>query len=126
MGGTSAAQDGVLSQLYGNGVHAYFAGDFVKAHDLLSAAISGGSRDPRCYYFRGLSYWRLGRPQEAAADFQQGAKYESGDLNRTYSVAKSLERVQGSARLAVEEYRVQARAAALEQAERCARPAMKK
>ena len=55
--GQARAQDGVLSQLYGNGVHAYFAGDFVKAHDLLSSAIAGGSRDPRCYYFRGLAYW---------------------------------------------------------------------
>ena len=118
VGGAGTAQDGVLSQLYGNGVHAYFAGDYAKAHELLSSAISSGSRDPRCYYFRGLSYWKLGRPQEAAADFQQGAKYESGDLNRTYSVARSLERVQGAARMAVEQYRIQARAAALEQAER--------
>ena len=70
--GQAQAQDGVLSQLYGNGVHAYFAGDYAKAHELLSSAISSGWRDPRCYYFRGLSYWKLGRPQEAAADFQQG------------------------------------------------------
>ena len=39
-------------------------------------------------------------------------------MNRTYSVARSLERVQGAARMAVEQYRIQARAAALEQAER--------
>ena len=104
--------------MYGNGVHAYFAGDYVKAHELLTSAIDAGSHDPRCYYFRGLAYLKLGRPQEAEGDFQQGAKLESADLNRTYNVARSLERVQGPARLEVEEHRAAARMAKLEQDEK--------
>ncbi len=112
------AQDAILEQTYGNGVHAYFAGDYLKAHQCLTSAIDGGSRDPRCYYFRGLAYLNLGRPQDAESDFQQGAKLETGDLNRIYNVAKSLERVQGPARLDLEQYRAAARMAALEQAER--------
>jgi hypothetical protein len=112
------AQQAVLGQMYGNGVHAYFSGDYVKSHQLLTAAADAGSRDPRCFYFRGLAYLRLGRPQEATADFQQGAKLESADLNKTYSVAKSLERIQGADRSEVEKYRVEARMAALEQAEK--------
>ena len=109
------AQDAILGQTYGNGVHAYFAGDYVKAHELLTKAIDAGSHDPRCYYFRGLAYLQLGRPQEAECDFQQGAKLEIADLNRTYNVARSLERVQGAARLEVEEHRAAARMAKLEQ-----------
>ena len=81
-------------------------------------AIDAGSHDPRCYYFRGLAYLKLGRPQEAEGDFQQGAKLESVDLNRTYNVARSLERVQGAARLEVEEHRAAARMAKLEQDEK--------
>ena len=115
---TVQAQDAILGQMYGNGVHAYFAGDYLRAYGFLTKAIEAGSRDPRCYYFRGLAYLNLGRPQEAEGDFQQGAKFETADLNKTYSVAKSLERVQGPARLDLEQYRAAARMAALEQAEK--------
>ncbi len=115
---TAQAQDAILGQMYGNGVHAYFAGDYLRAYGFLTKAIEAGSRDPRCYYFRGLAYLNLGRPQEAEGDFQQGAKFETADLNKTYSVAKSLERVQGPARLDLEQYRAAARMAALEQAEK--------
>lgn len=110
------AQEVVLGQLYGNGVHAYFAGDFVRAHDQLSAAVAGGSRDPRVYYFRGLAYLKLGRGPEATQDFQKGAELESKDTNRSFNVARSLERVQGAARRQLETYRVVARLAALEEA----------
>ena len=115
---TAQAQDAILGQMYGNGVHAYFAGDYLRAYGFLTKAIEAGSRNPRCYYFRGLAYLNLGRPQEAEGDFQQGAKFETADLNKTYSVAKSLERVQGPARLDLEQYRAAARMAALEQAEK--------
>jgi hypothetical protein len=112
----SPAQDVVLGQLYGNGVHAYFAGDFVKAHDQLTAAVTGGSHDPRVYYYRGLAYVKLGRDQEAVQDFKRGAELESKDFNRSFNVARSLERVQGAARQQLETYRVDARLAALEEA----------
>jgi hypothetical protein len=108
----------VLAQLYGNGVHAYFAGDFVQAHDQLDAAVAGGSRDPRVYYYRGLAFLRLGREPEALQDFQAGAELESKDLNRTYNVARSLERIQGSIRQRLETYRVDARLAAMEEGNR--------
>ncbi len=112
------AQEAVLGQEYGNGVHAYFAGDYTKAHEQLTAAIAGGSQDPRAFYFRGLAYLNLGRPTEAAADFRKGAELESKDVNKFYDVGKALERVQGAGRLELENYRVAARAAAYEQAER--------
>lgn len=114
----AAAQEAVLAQLYGQGVHAYFAQDFVKAHELLSSAIDRGTNDPRVYYFRGLALQRLGRPEDAAADFSAGADREAKDLNKFYNVSKALERVQGNDRVALERHRVDARVAAMEEAQR--------
>jgi hypothetical protein len=112
------AQDAVLSEFYGSGVHQYFAGNFAQASSDLTASIEGGSKDPRAYYFRGLAAQRLGWQQNAAADFRAGAALESADINQFYPVGKSLERVQGSARLALERYRAVARAEAHQRQER--------
>ena len=93
------AQDAVLGQIYGNGVHAYFAQDYLRSYQFFTSAIDGHSQDPRCFYFRGLALVKLGRPQDAEIDFQHGAKLESStDPTRAYNVARSLERVQGSDR----------------------------
>jgi hypothetical protein len=115
---SAPAQDAVLGQLYGNGVHAYFAGDFTRSYEQLSAAVTAGSRDPRVYYFRGMAYLKLGRAPEATLDFQKGAELESKDLNRSFNVARSLERIQGPARQQLETYRVDARLAALAEADK--------
>jgi hypothetical protein len=115
---TSNAQQVVLGQLYGSGVHAYFAGDVAKAYDQLSAAITAGCTDPRAFYFRGLAYLKLGRDAEAVQDFRKGAELETKDLGRSYNVGRSLERVQGFARQKLETYRLDARLAALEDSER--------
>jgi len=114
-------EDAVLNQLYGSGVHAYYSKDYRKAHQQLSTAIKAGSRDPRCYYFRGLAYLKLGREAEGKMDFQKGAELESNDQDSLYNVARSLERVQGTARITMEDYRVKARMAVLERAERIRR-----
>jgi hypothetical protein len=110
------AQQAVLSQLYGEGVHAYFAGDYRLAQERLSAAVDAGTQDPRVFYFRGLADRMLGRPQEAAADFQRGARLETQDRSRNFNVAQALERVQGEARMQLETYRIVARKSALKAA----------
>ena len=107
-----AAQDAVLTQIYGNGVHAYFNQDYVKAHELFTRAIDAHTDDPRVFYFRGLALVKLGRPQEADNDFQRGAKLESAiDPSRVYNVARALERIQGPERASLEQFRLDARAA---------------
>ena len=111
---SSRADEAVLDQLYGNGVHYYFGSDYSRAYDSLSAAIRGGSKDPRAYYFRGLAELRLGREPDATADFTKGAELESADANGRYFVGQSLERIQGPTRAALEQYRENARAVALE------------
>lgn len=106
-----------LDELYGNGVHAYNGGNFAEAHNEFTQAIDNGSQDPRVFYFRGLSYLRLGRPQEAQRDFADGAKREMADSDRFYNVSKALERVQGRARAQLERFRSAARLAAYHERE---------
>ncbi len=59
-GATLRAQDGVLDEFYGTGVHNFYERDYFQAMHNLSTAIDGGSRDPRVYYYRGLSKLRSG------------------------------------------------------------------
>ena len=112
-----AAQDAALEQMYGSGVHAYFAGRHAEAHENFTTAIEAGSTDPRCHYYRGLSYLRLGRPDEAKADFARGAELESQDSTRYFGVSQALERIQGRTRLMLEQHRRRARALAASQLE---------
>ena len=102
-------QDTVLNSLYGDGVHAYFARNYDQAHQHLSDAINQGFRDPRCFYFRGLSNAQMGRPDESQADFKMGAEIEALSDLPLNPISKSLERVQGRIRIQLEGYRQQAR-----------------
>ena len=108
-------QEAGLTELYGNGVHAYFAGQSYDAHRYFTTAINAGSKDPRAYYFRGLNYLRLGRPSEAQADFAEGARLEAGDASGLFAVDRALQRIQGQTRLAIERQRMAARAGVLQE-----------
>ena len=109
---SAVAQDSVLAELYGHGVHAYYSAQYQQAHEYLTTAIDQGTRDPRAFYFRGLAYTRLGRPDEAKADFQKGSELETGGADRIYPVSHSLQRIQGATRITIERQRQQARLAA--------------
>ena len=104
------AQDDLLEDLYGRGVHAYNSHNYRNAWTLLNGAISQGSLDPRAFYFRGLALTRLGRSEDATADFERGAQIEATS-NAVFPVGRSLERIQGTQRLALEKYRRNARLA---------------
>lgn len=104
----SAADNPVLATAYGTGVHAYHAGDYQRTYDDLTTVIEGGSNDPRAFYFRGLAAIKLGRLDEAEADFATGAAREAAALG-TWNVPRSLERVQGEDRLRLERHRSRAR-----------------
>ena len=109
------AENGEFDKMYGNGVHAFFSNDYAKAHECLSRAINAESaidaknKDPRCFYFRGLAYLKLGREAEARGDFAVAADLEAVDAYKFYNVSKALERVQGKSRMAIEQYRAKAR-----------------
>ena len=113
---SSQGQEATALQLYGSGVHAYFSLDYSRAHEYLTAAIKAGGSDPRCYYFRGLCYLRLGRPEQAKADFLKGAELERTGSGG-YNVGRALERIQGADRATIEQYRVEARLVLLQQSE---------
>ena len=106
------AQSAVLAEIYGRGVHAYNSGQYQQAGEWLSMAINNGYRDPRAYYFRGLTAAASGRGYEAESDFQQGAELEaSGTFGNV--VGRSLSRIQGSVRIQLEQIRERARLQAL-------------
>ena len=110
--GSALAQQAVMDEFYGNGVHSFYDRDFFQAMNHLSVAIDGGSKDPRAYYYRGLSKMRTGDTYGAQDDMQMGAMLESADVDQFYPVSKSLERVQGAERRELERYRAMARAQA--------------
>lgn len=109
-----AAEVAALARAYGAGVHAYFANDHQRAYDYLSQAIEAGSRDPRAWYFRGLAALKLGRLDEAEADFSLAADNEAAAAG-DWDVSRSLERVQGHDRLQLERHRIRSRVAAYQQ-----------
>lgn len=114
-GAVSAAgpESPAVTRMLGSGVHAYFSGDFLRSYEDLSAAVEAGSQDPRVLYFRGLSALRLGRFDEAEADFSRGADLEA-DTSANWPVPQALERVQGCDRLRLERHRARARVARLQ------------
>ncbi len=107
---SAAAQEAVMDEFYGDGVHNFYDRDFFQAMQNLSVAIDGGSKDPRAYYYRGLARLRTGDHYGAHDDMQIGAQLEADDVDQFYPVAKSLERVQGADRKQLEKYRSIARA----------------
>jgi hypothetical protein len=52
---------------------------------------------------------KLGRQAEAEEDFKQGSEFEATSSSGFFNISKSLERIQGKARMALEKHRSQAR-----------------
>lgn len=96
-----------LARVYGIGVHAYYSRDHQRSYDDLTQAIEAGSNDPRVWYFRGLAARKLGRFDEAEADFSTAAAREA-EAVAEWDVARALERVQGADRMAIERHRMRA------------------
>ncbi|WP_164103894.1 tetratricopeptide repeat protein [Candidatus Laterigemmans baculatus] len=105
---TAGAQDAVLAEVYGQGVHRYFAHDYDGAYLDFTRAIDNGLRDPRVYYFRGLAAAATGRLDEAAADWRIGGVFEARG-NYSGSVGRALARIQGAQRMQLEAVRLQTR-----------------
>ena len=108
------SEDAAIARAFGHGVHAFFGGDYQQAYDSLSDALAAGSRDPRALYFRGLAARRMGRIDEAEADFSKAARIEADALG-DWPVSRTLERVQGQDRLALERHRVRSRLEVLQE-----------
>jgi hypothetical protein len=103
------AQDAQHRVLYGQGVHAYYNGDYESAIRYLTATISKNTDDPRSYYFRGLANAKLGNDEASLADLKKGAAVEALDDRGVYQISTALQRIQGQPRLQIEKLRKQAR-----------------
>jgi len=108
----TAQNESILAEVYGHGVHAFYAGQYDEANKYLSSAIDGGTRDPRAYYFRGIVASYQGLTEAAEADWMEGAKMEARSGGGA-SVGQSLSRFQGVARLQLEQIRQKARLEAM-------------
>jgi hypothetical protein len=107
-------RNGPVHFFFNRGCAAYFRGDYLRALENLELCVRHDD-DPRYFYFRGLAHYQLGDWAAADADFQRGAALELrridfGDLvvdevRRLAQVSRSLERVQGAARLQLERHR---------------------
>jgi hypothetical protein len=103
------AQDAQHRILYGQGVHAYYNGDYESAVRYLTITISKNTNDPRSYYFRGLANAKLGNDEASLADLKKGAAIEALDNRGVYQISTALQRIQGQPRLQIEKLRQQAR-----------------
>jgi hypothetical protein len=106
-----------LTQLYGEGVHRYYAGDSFQAEQMLSRVIESGVEDPLLYYFRGLAREYQGGGGDF--DFEEGARLEAAgkrSLGLRDGVGQALARIQGHTRVKIEKARRDARVAADQQA----------
>lgn len=110
--GSATAQNAILAEMYGRGVHSYYAGLNNEATQYLSMAIDNGIQDPRAYYFRGMVAYSEGRTADAEADWQQGAQMEAAG-RANHAIGRSLARFQGAGRIQLEEIRQRARLDAL-------------
>lgn len=104
------AQDGAMTELYGYGVHRFYAGDYVEAQRVLNIVVESGIEDPRAHYFRGLTQHRMGALDAAKEDFEQAASLEARG-RRVVNVSYALQRVQGPVRQEIEMTRLMARVA---------------
>ncbi len=111
--GSSAFAQSALTELYGEGVHRFYAGDLVTAEQYLTRVIDAGVEDPRAYYFRGLVREMQGGGGEY--DFESGARLEAEGA-RSFNVGLALSRIQGYTRAKIEKLRLDARVTAQQQA----------
>ena len=99
-----------LERIYGKGVHAYYNGQMNEARALFDEAITLGSEDPRVYYYRGVVSSQMGDTYGAKADFDRAAELEMNSPAGSYSIHRSLQRIQGSVRMEIEDSRSSASA----------------
>ena len=109
LGAPLHAQQDAMSEIYGQGVHRYFAGDYAGAELLLNEVQAAGSEDPRVHYFLGMCKVAQGGGVMAGlADFEAGAQAEAKSKS-SYQVGLALTRIQGAARREIEKARLAAR-----------------
>ncbi len=103
------AQQAAMTEVYGEAVHQYYAGNYSQAELLLNEVQASGAEDPRVHYFLGMcKVAQGGGPMAGIADFEAGAQAEVRSKN-SFQVGQALIRIQGAARREIEKARLAAR-----------------
>lgn len=90
---------------YSAGVIQYWKGDYAAAEKDLVTATRYFKDDARFFYYLGLTLWQEGRHAEANEAFQKGNELESKSRPSSPQINAMLERVQGTARQAIDQAR---------------------
>jgi len=101
----------LAEQHYGKGLHAYWSKKYDEAEKQFEKAIGYFKEDARYWYWLGLS--RMTQPGNVKRDaayfaFEEGARMESVGHPGASEVNSAFERVQGSMRRLIDEYRKKA------------------
>ena len=103
----AVGQNPYVMTIYGDGVHAFFDHRHDDARQQFDKAINNGSRDPRVYYFRAMTFMQQGNVGAAENDIRTGAAFELRGLG-TFDIGMALNRIQGHHRIQFEDIRTQA------------------
>jgi hypothetical protein len=90
---------------YAAGVRDFWAGDYARAEQQFQNAIRNDSRDARYHYYLGLSRLSQNKRAEARRDFERASELEKQSRPARPAINAALERIQGSLRREVDQYR---------------------
>jgi hypothetical protein len=88
-----------------SGVQSYWSSQYARAETQFLAAIRNDSHDARYHYYLGLSRWLQDKRAEARRDFEHGAELERQSRPSRDAINAILERVQGTLRQEVDQFR---------------------
>lgn len=95
----------VANGYYISALSFYTAHKYADAERKFTTAIKYNNLDARYFYYLGLTRLALDKPEDAKADFEQGAQLERNDSPGRPNVNAALERVQGPVRRTLDHFR---------------------
>lgn len=98
----------LASEFFGVGFDAYWKADYSKALTYLNHGLQASDRDARLWYYKGFAEIELGRQHEALASLAEAVRVQLAHPTQNRRVSRALERIQGDARVRLEEARLQA------------------
>jgi tetratricopeptide (TPR) repeat protein len=97
----------VAEKYYSSGLAHFWSGDYSVAEKDFATAIRFYKDDARFFYYFGLCCWNEGKRTEAAEAFQKGYALELQSRPSSPMINSTFERIQGSARKALDREREQ-------------------
>ena len=97
--------DRLAEEFFGDGLRAFHHGQYTDAESAFRKALQFRPNDARYHYLLGLTLWERKETAGAEAEFGKGRDLELAARPSSRAVSAALERIQGSARQAVDAYR---------------------